>query len=222
MQQPDFNPRSPHGERRRPLYSFACSYLFQSTLPARGATCSCRCCFARAYLFQSTLPARGATVPDSTALNVVTISIHAPRTGSDSPISSDKIANLHFNPRSPHGERLPRDAFRLAFRAFQSTLPARGATALTICPVCNAVIFQSTLPARGATAWHNTLYGSCGISIHAPRTGSDATNRWYMYCGEFQSTLPARGATSTSQFMSNSFPFQSTLPARGATLFMPM
>ena len=36
--------------------------------------------------------------------------------------------------------------------------------------------FQSTLPARGATA-HNFFQSSIqGISIHAPRTGSDTNN----------------------------------------------
>ena len=34
--------------------------------------------------------------------------------------------------------------------------------------------FQSTLPARGATAPHNSYYHDEQISIHAPREGSDA------------------------------------------------
>ena len=55
-----FNPRSPHGERRGARDRKCVGEGFQSTLPARGAT-SCRCCFARAHR----------------------ISIHAPRTGSD-------------------------------------------------------------------------------------------------------------------------------------------
>ena len=33
--------------------------------------------------------------------------------------------------------------------------------------------FQSTLPARGATAENDTQEYKDGISIHAPRTGSD-------------------------------------------------
>ena len=79
----NFNPRSPHGERRkRAIFkrrtlrisihaprtgsdglwlSYRTSYLtFQSTLPARGATLFL---FIVSYAlkFQSTLPARGAT-----------------------------------------------------------------------------------------------------------------------------------------------------------------
>ena len=100
--------------------------------------------------------------------------------------------------------------------------------------------FQSTLPARGAT-----LAVSAGtlvwiISIHAPRTGSDfsssrivlissnfnprsphgerpATPNAIVSMVTFQSTLPARGATQSSTFITHLSAFQSTLPARGAT-----
>ena len=55
---------------------------FQSTLPARGAT---RHGFQlpRALTFQSTLPARGATAFGTDFIALYSISIHAPRTGSD-------------------------------------------------------------------------------------------------------------------------------------------
>ena len=80
-----FNPRSPHGERHGCLYcKVPAKWLFQSTLPARGATCTVH--YKRSsvqhfnprsphgerqfilrpgvsrWIFQSTLPARGATV----------------------------------------------------------------------------------------------------------------------------------------------------------------
>ena len=80
----DFNPRSPHGERQlfRPFLHAFC--LFQSTLPARGAT----------HRF------------DKAAVGSV-ISIHAPRTGSDMMSTRrSAFAESDFNPRSPHGERL--------------------------------------------------------------------------------------------------------------------
>ena len=78
------------------------------------------------------------------------ISIHAPRTGSDSSWGSICAATGHFNPRSPHGERPTPKGGRQIFLAFQSTLPARGATALA-----------------------NPQRSGEDISIHAPRTGSD-------------------------------------------------
>ena len=83
----------------------------------------------------------------------------------------------------------------------------------------------------------------CGISIHAPRTGSDKRIDAAFFCVTvFQSTLPARGATSstmeksaTEKYFNPRSPhgerhdlhavlsgrkrFQSTLPARGATFF---
>ena len=57
-------------------------------------------------------------------------------------------------------------------KKFQSTLPARGATAQGY-QINPATIFQSTLPARGATAEYLSAIAHRSISIHAPRTGSD-------------------------------------------------
>ena len=85
----DFNPRSPHGERRQPWATSVMSTAFQSTLPARGATSL----------------KRMADKGDA-------ISIHAPRTGSDVCPEIIICAKLHFNPRSPHGERPARPLSR--------------------------------------------------------------------------------------------------------------
>ena len=123
------------------------------------------------------------------------ISIHAPRGGSD-------LLNLY------QAELIT---------AFQSTLPAGGAT-LSADSANPTPLFQSTLPAGGAT--RPTAAGQPG--------------------GEFQSTLPAGGATVTILYLrfdaANFNPrsprgerqyldslrsicagFQSTLPAGGAT-----
>ena len=100
------------------------------------------------------------------------ISIHAPRTGSDPRVYPPPLPRRYFNPRSPYGER-PAICRRFSTGAsFQSTLPVRGATALQTVPV--------TVP---------------GISIHAPRTGSDKAMQFNSAEAEFQSTLPVRGAT---------------------------
>ena len=78
---------------------------FQSTLPARGAT-TIATALRNAVAFQSTLPARGATaVFTAHTREGYIISIHAPRTGSDGRISSERCVEHDFNPRSPHGER---------------------------------------------------------------------------------------------------------------------
>ena len=122
------------------------------------------------------------------------ISIHAPRTGSDTAVATVLPSTL-----------------------FQSTLPARGATAQGQTHT-RRLAFQSTLPARGATRFQIQRRSLNAISIHAPRTGSDA--KQIDYWAEriiFQSTLPARGATWCLSLTGQPFPFQSTLPARGAT-----
>ena len=59
------------------------------------------------------------------------------------------------------------------------------------------ILFQSTLPVRGATVIPlNRNAGEVGISIHAPRAGSDAMCfSSFIPMISFQSTLPVRGAT---------------------------
>ena len=213
----DFNPRSPHGERRPAEWRTPMIYKFQSTLPARGATemklpnssadlfqstlpargaTRKRGSSAAASTFQSTLPARGATTGRRTIQPGERISIHAPRTGSDTERNTQLTALNDFNPRSPHGER-----------------PSGSSS-----PMPNS-LFQSTLPARGATKWKYVYTYSEKISIHAPRTGSDYQPILLIpQMLPFQSTLPARGATNTYGAISYYVIFQSTLPARGATM----
>ena len=127
------------------------------------------------------------------------ISIHAPRTGSDEVRAPRPCRPRNFNPRSPHGERrvfpsrspllhrisihAPRtgsDSQETSSHApplFQSTLPARGATGKELQRFVEPLLFQSTLPARGATCAVDQPHAGDGISIHAPRTGSDWTRR---------------------------------------------
>ena len=213
--------------------------------------------------FQSTLPARGATFQQLMEHNWQIYfnprSPHGERLAQSIYLS----APVHyFNPRSPHGERrhlrrhrwqavqisihAPRTGSDLCPKAarrsgrFQSTLPARGATAsFRFCYSCSS--FQSTLPARGATSARVTglplvadfnprsphgerlelakaQIATEEISIHAPRTGSDEVTAWQMQeFTSFQSTLPARGATGLRTTWTMRCRFQSTLPARGAT-----
>ena len=79
------------------------------------------------------------------------ISIHAPREGSDKRSKEDAMALDHFYPRSPRGERLTTGLTVGTSVVFLSTLPARGATAALALGRAAAAIFLSTLPARGAT-----------------------------------------------------------------------
>ena len=150
----DFNPRSPHGERQAFYFPFCRGYKFQSTLPARGATLA-GAGIANFGAFQSTLPARGATRNTGECPSVARISIHAPRTGSDS------RRMTYFSGKS----------------SFQSTLPARGATTGTPSSRAMCAHFNPRSPHGERllpSGWRNSPYN---ISIHAPRTGSDLTHR---------------------------------------------
>ena len=145
----NFNPRSPHGERLLAAYGFRMAGVFQSTLPARGAT-DADVLFLCNVEFQSTLPARGATRVTKAECLDLPISIHAPRTGSDPCTKGGGADPAHFNPRSPHGERHGACAVADTIKRFQSTLHARGATGHWVL-TASTKQFQSTLPARGAT-----------------------------------------------------------------------
>ena len=79
--------------------------------------------------------------------------------------------------------------------------------------------FQSTLPLRGATS---TTEGSrqwlTDFNPHSPCGERPATSETNKLTAQFQSTLPLRGATRHRMTMMVPTVFQSTLPLRGATL----
>ena len=128
---------------------------------------------------------------------------------------------LHFNPRTPRGVRRSSPSTMVSVSAFQSTHPARGATALPFRAYA-LIIFQSTHPARGATGDTLESTNIRAISIHAPREGCDGPGRSSNpRLQEFQSTHPARGATRGANSKSLQGIFQSTHPARGATRPVP-
>ena len=102
----------------------------------------------------------------------------------------------YFNPRSPHGER--RDDWKKLFAK---------------------AYFNPRSPHGERPRQRVTPPNAKGISIHAPRTGSDIVfNGPIIGTIKFQSTLPARGATPPHPLLPHpQKTFQSTLPARGAT-----
>ena len=124
---------------------------------------------------------------------------------------------LNFNPRSPHGERHGERGADVYLLAFQSTLPARGATPVLMAAARGTDI-SIHAPRTGSDEISALAPSDREISIHAPRTGSDGCAPEKAKClSRFQSTLPARGATRQATETRRSSPFQSTLPARGAT-----
>ncbi|AUD81563.1 hypothetical protein NRBB51_1479 [Bifidobacterium breve] len=145
-----------------------------------------------------------------------------------------------FNPRSPDGERPCSVPARSHSTLFQSTLPGWGATYSSV-PAVSGTVFQSTLPGWGATRvgvtadaiqveFQSTLPGwgatgvrheqqrGDGISIHAPRMGSNVRPVYRpLFSHLFQSTLPGWGATISEPGLYRLVIFQSTLPGWGAT-----
>ena len=101
-----FNPRAPRGARPLVLSSGSGGMGFQSTRPARGAT----------------LP---VVLQDREEI----VSIHAPRAGRDVACIARLLLMRSFNPRAPRGARHALARSMRSAKLFQSTRPARGATA---------------------------------------------------------------------------------------------
>ena len=169
---PDFNPHSPRGERRQ-------SRRF----------------YTRPKLFQSTLPARGATHDGGSFHYSNIISIHTPREGSDHRLRSGLRRIEDFNPHSPRGERLQLNVETATWGLFQSTLPARGATSILLLQTVSVYHFNPHSP-RGERP-EKSRSGACNTHFnpHSPRGERRLSEIVAGGLIQFQSTLPARGAT---------------------------
>ena len=171
---------------------------------------------------------------------MVEVSIHAPRTGRDRPMTISSCIASCFNPRAPHGAR-PR--WRLPYRghdyvsihAPRTGRDSTGASAPRTprCfnpraphgarPGAGAALgavreFQSTRPARGATCQRRQGRQSGRVSIHAPRTGRDQGQRRGRQRPVVSIHAPRTGRDSPARVRQDLVRgFQSTRPARGAT-----
>ena len=125
------------------------------------------------------------------------ISIHAPRGGSDFCNMAGKACTHNFNPRSPWGERLPDFPVKPPLVYFNPRSPW-GERLYRFRGTLDVLPFQSTLPVGGATKAGFVDPHTFGISIHAPRGGSDLVKSLpgRRTSRRFQSTLPVGGATA--------------------------
>ena len=152
----NFNPRSPHGERRFVSASSALLLGFQSTLSSRRATGRFRSVPLEGRYFNPRSP-HGERPPVRSPRPTATpnfnprsphgerhytagsdtgrtlISIHALLTESDHGNWLRRHAQGDFNPRSPHGERPMISPLSILWTKFQSTLSSRRATILCQC-----------------------------------------------------------------------------------------
>ena len=213
----NFNPRSPHGERRAVKSLSGATNEISTHAPRTGSDTRTerqgaeamhfnprsphgerrgRGCFSdgKVCRFQPTLPARGATVAPLQRVAHVLISTHAPRTGSDDQ-GADTYESFAI---STHAPRTGSDVLLCCVcrspRHFNPRSP-HGERRGDSYDVHEPRRFQPTLPARGATH-------SCVLLIP------------FLL---FQPTLPARGATILFLLRFEGSKFQPTLPARGAT-----
>ena len=146
------------------------------------------------------------------------ISIHAPRGGSDLMRAGPILTLLHFNPRSPWGERRRTTAAHPGAGWDFNPRSPWGERRARPDYFRNFRTFQSTLPVGGATRYRPRPAPRLAISIHAPRGGSD--------CAAPAGTFPEphfnpRSPWGERQHQRSLFTvvitFQSTLPVGGAT-----
>ena len=111
--------------------------------------------------------------------------------------------DINFNPHSPHRERLFLLILSYHFKKFQSSLPSQGATKLNLATKRHTHI-SIHAPLTGSDASEPNGVGTSNISIHAPLTGSDTIGcTLCQHFFIFQSTLPSQGATCASRICKN-------------------
>ena len=147
----NFNPRSPHGERRESSRKQVASIRISIHAPRTGSD---KVSFAqpnKREIISIHAPRTGSDGVVRAAQQARNISIHAPRTGSDLCRFPPTAPHSNFNPRSPHGERLCRGGFHLPLLHISIHAPRTGSDPRGGDERGGGMAFQSTLPARGAT-----------------------------------------------------------------------
>ena len=167
--------------------------------------------------FQPTLPARGATKQFGNIRTFVEISTHAPRTGSDGESAPASAPLRHFNPRSPHGERLAY-ATCLSLTPYFNPRSPHGERQCAVMRGERAEAISTHAPRTGSDHCRRENGRGSGISTHAPRTGSDQDVALLVASSDISTHAPRTGSDGTTlTTIVTSKQFQPTLPARGAT-----
>ena len=169
--------------------------------------------------FRPTLHMRAATRVLSKLPVYTVISTRAPHEVERPVFPHQRLFLLHFNPRSPHGERRQISGGRSPTAEFQSTLPVRGAT-YSIPLIPPNVKISIHAPRAGSDAvLGDQKQGTNIISIHAPRAGSDlSVVSFAVAIDHFNPRSPCGERQLEKLLMRLNAKFQSTLPVRGATI----
>ena len=219
----DFNPRSPHGERRAYARAAAFRRAISTHAPRTGSDFPVGRCkrgnlhfnprsphgerreyqFEHTWLglFQPTLPARGATDwAGRDGLHAV-ISTHAPRTGSDRYLRRVRYAVGI----STHAPRTGSDVAEITIQNYESDFNPRsphGERPLNK-PSLMHVSFhfnpRSPHGERRVVAMRKEYYQ--GISTHAPRTGSDASTSASPMTASISTHAPRTGSDGRAVFV---------------------
>ena len=210
-----FNPRTPHGVRRRALHLRYRQRTVSIHAPHTGCDSMTVCRHAvRAVSIHAPHTGCDAAVEYADAL--IKVSIHAPHTGCDNISAVIEFIGICFNPRTPHGVRL----FLTTFCSFTTCFNPRTphGVRLFLAPPLNPLQFQSTHPTRGATRPRQVVRSQYVVSIHAPHTGCDGSFfRWYRPLCGFNPRTPHGVRPATDGSTPDGTVFQSTHPTRGAT-----
>ena len=126
---PDFNPRSPCGERRSGDGAFDCAVQISIHAPRVGSDRSGLFHRPSDIYFNPRSPCGERPAKQNLILYYLTIfQSTLPVWGATRIHDADQCHAEHFNPRSPCGERQHPSAGGYCPRQFQSTLPVWGAT----------------------------------------------------------------------------------------------
>ena len=152
----NFNPRSPHGERRRRSTNKRGQFIISTHAPRTGSDREIN--LGKFTTLISTHAPRTGSDDRKVTFDAenLRISTHAPRTGSDPMLGKHPLEVAHFNPRSPHGERRRWWSQRRSRPEISTHAPRTGS--------------DLSLDAQNP---QQLLH----ISTHAPRTGSDVRQR---------------------------------------------
>ena len=129
-------------------------------------------------VFQSMLPVRGATRRAFTHRRLAKFQSRLPVRGATSPSRKRWSAWRDFNPCSPCGERRQTVSRSSLMLRFQSMLPVRGATKAPL-RVHGQNGISIHAPRAGSDLEVGIAQAAAGISIHAPRAGSDQAARYH-------------------------------------------
>ena len=152
-------------------------------------------------------------------LEITKISIHAPARGATSLFKVGKTSNALFQSTPPaRGATAPLHHGHAAL-GISIHAPPRGGR-LNCQPQRFLRIDFNPRPPRGGRLWRDAVDAkSLMISIHAPREGGDCLILWTRRCRRYFNPRPPRGGRpKINRYNVYNKGFQSTPPARGATI----